>query len=56
MSKKIRREISDFIISPDGRVLGKMGHSERISDNCCTNVDGIKDQPLFKAGVDYFRL
>ena len=42
------------IISPDGRVLGKMGHSERISADCCTNVDGIKEQPLFKSGVDYF--
>ena len=42
------------IISPDGRVLGKMGHSERITDYCCTNVDGIKDQPLFKSGIQYF--
>ena len=42
------------IISPDGRVLGKMGHSERITDNCCTNVDGIKDQPLFRSGIQYF--
>ncbi len=42
------------IISPDGRVLGKMGHSERISADCCINVDGIKDQPLFKSGVQYF--
>ena len=43
------------IISPDGRVLGKMGHSERISADCCTNVDGIKDQPLFKSGIRYFK-
>ena len=42
------------IISPDGRVLGKMGHSERISANCCTNVDGLKEQPLFKSGIRYF--
>ena len=42
------------IISPDGRVLGKMGHSERITDDCCTNVDGIKDQPLFRSGIQYF--
>jgi len=42
------------IISPDGRVFGKMGHSERISDNCCVNVDGKKEQPMFKGGVDYF--
>ncbi len=43
------------IISPDGRVLGKMGHSERISDHTCINVDGKKDQLLFKGGVDYFK-
>ena len=42
------------IISPDGRVFGKMGHSERISDNTCTNVDGNKLQLMFKGGVDYF--
>ncbi len=43
------------IISPDGRVFGKMGHSERISDNTCTNVDGNKVQLMFKGGVDYFK-
>ena len=44
------------IISPDGRILGKMGHSERISDaRCAVNVDGNKLQPLFKGGVDYFK-
>lgn len=42
------------IISPDGRIFGKMGHSERISDNCCTNVDGNKIQLMFKGGIDYF--
>ena len=44
------------IISPDGRVLGKMGHTERISTDTCVNVDGNKEQLLFKGGVDYFRL
>ena len=43
------------IISPDGRVFGKMGHSERISNNCCVNVDGNKFQPMFQGGVDYFK-
>lgn len=44
------------IISPDGRVFGKMGHSERISDeNCALNVDGNKLMPMFKAGIDYFK-
>ena len=43
------------ITSPDGRVLGKMGHSERVGLNVCRNVPGEKDQKLFKAGIDYFR-
>ena len=43
------------ITSPDGRVLGKMGHSERIGDRVCVNVPGDKDQKLFEAGVNYFR-
>ncbi len=42
------------IISPDGRVLGKMGHTERLTDGVAKNVDGNKDQPLFKSGVEYF--
>ena len=43
------------ITSADGRVLGKMGHSERIGDNLYKNVDGNYDMRLFAAGVDYFR-
>jgi phosphoribosylformylglycinamidine synthase len=43
------------ITSPDGRVLGKMGHSERIGANVSVNVPGEKDQKLFEAGVGYFR-
>jgi phosphoribosylformylglycinamidine synthase len=43
------------ITSPDGRVLGKMGHSERIGTNVARNVPGEKDQKLFEAGVGYFR-
>jgi phosphoribosylformylglycinamidine synthase len=43
------------ITSPDGRVLGKMGHSERIGANVVKNVPGEKDQKLFEAGVDYFK-
>jgi len=42
------------ITSPDGRVLGKMGHSERIGTNVAKNIVGAKDQQLFKAGVEYF--
>lgn len=42
------------ITSPDGRVLGKMGHSERKGTNIAVNVPGNKDQLLFEAGVAYF--
>ena len=42
------------ITSPDGRVFGKMGHSERIGQNVAKNVPGNKDQKLFQAGVNYF--
>ena len=43
------------ITSPDGRVLGKMGHSERIGTRVAINVPGVKDQRIFQAGVNYFR-
>jgi len=43
------------ITSPDGRVLGKMGHSERIGSNVAKNVPGEKDQKIFAAGVSYFK-
>ncbi len=43
------------ITSPDGRVLGKMGHSERIGSGVYKNVPGIKDQKIFESGVAYFR-
>ncbi len=42
------------ITSPCGRVLGKMGHTERCGENIAKNVPGNKYQPLFKAGVEYF--
>jgi len=43
------------ITSPDGRVLGKMGHSERIGSHVAVNVPGEKDQKIFEAGVRYFK-
>ncbi len=43
------------ITSPDGRILGKMGHSERIGSNVCRNVPGAKDQRLFESGIRYFK-
>jgi phosphoribosylformylglycinamidine synthase len=44
------------ITSPDGRVLGKMGHSERSGNELYKNVTGDRYQPLFEGGVNYFRL
>lgn len=43
------------ITSPDGRVFGKMGHSERIGKNLYRNVVGEKDQKIFESGVKYFK-
>ena len=42
------------ITSADGRVFGKMGHSERCGSNIAKNVPGNKFQTIFKAGVSYF--
>ena len=42
------------ITSPDGRVFGKMGHSERRGDGLYKNVPGDRFQPIFEAGVGYF--
>jgi len=46
----------ESICSPDGRVLGKMGHSERTGERLYINVAGNKHQPLFEGGVNYFAL
>ncbi len=43
------------ITSPDGRILGKMGHSERIGENLYKNILGNKDQRIFEAGVEYYK-
>lgn len=43
------------ITSPDGRVLGKMGHAERIGQFVYKNVPGRYDMEIFKAGVSYFK-
>jgi len=42
------------IVSPDGLILGKMGHSERKGENLFKNVDGNKDQDIFRNAVEYF--
>ena len=43
------------IISPDGRVLGKMGHSERIGNGLYKNVPGQFDMKMFESAVKYFK-
>jgi len=42
------------ITSPDGRVFGKMAHSERVGKDICKNIPGNKEQDIFKSGVSYF--
>ncbi len=43
------------IISPDGRILGKMAHSERRGEGVAMNICGEQDLRLFESGVEYFR-
>ncbi len=43
------------ITSPDGRVLGKMGHAERIGRNLYRNVDGVYNMHLFESAAEFFR-
>ncbi len=43
------------IFSPDGRVFGKMGHSERRGEFVAKNIPGDKLQPIFESGALYFR-
>ncbi len=45
----------EAVSSPDGRILGKMGHSERFGRDLYKNVPGEKDQKLFEGGMDYFK-
>lgn len=45
----------ESVTSPDGRVLGKMGHSERYTDGLMKNIPGNKFQPIFLSGVQYFK-
>ncbi|WP_313530061.1 phosphoribosylformylglycinamidine synthase [Anaerotignum sp.] len=43
------------LISPDGRIIGKMGHSERIGNNLYQNVQGNYDMKLFTSAVEYYK-
>ncbi len=47
-------EAIEGITSPDGRVLGKMAHSERTGTGVAVNVPGNKYQPIFEGGIRYF--
>ncbi|MGB4440498.1 MAG: phosphoribosylformylglycinamidine synthase subunit PurQ, partial [Sedimentibacter sp.] len=48
-------EAIEGITSPDGRVFGKMGHSERLDKNLYINIPGNKDQLIFESGVKYYK-
>lgn len=43
------------IVSPDGRIFGKMGHNERLGSGIAKNIPDINEMDIFQAGVDYFR-
>ena len=43
------------LISPNGRILGKMGHTERVLNGLYKNIPGMQDLPIFQNGVDYFK-
>ena len=42
------------LFSPDGRVFGKMGHTERFGKLTGINIYGVKHQPVFESGIGYF--
>jgi phosphoribosylformylglycinamidine synthase len=48
-------EAIEGITSPDGRVFGKMAHSERLDGNLYKNIPGNKNQLIFESGVKYFK-
>ncbi|NLY20966.1 MAG: phosphoribosylformylglycinamidine synthase [Tissierellia bacterium] len=43
------------LISPDGKILGKMGHSERVDEGIYKNIPSVEIQPIIQSGVDYFK-
>ena len=45
----------ESILSPDGKILGKMAHSERVETDTFKNISGIEIQNIFKAGVEFFK-
>ena len=55
MLKQLIDNLIEGITSPDGRVFGKMGHSERIGDGLYKNVPGEYDIRMFEAAVRYYK-
>lgn len=43
------------LLSPDGKILGKMAHSERVDSRTHKNVPNVNIQPIIKSGVEYFK-
>ena len=48
-------KLLSVLLSPDGHILGKMGHSERYEDSLFRNISGNCRQPLFENAVNYFK-
>jgi phosphoribosylformylglycinamidine synthase len=48
-------EAVEGIVSPDGRIIGKMGHAERIGEGLYKNVPGNYDMQLFRSATEYFK-
>ena len=48
-------EAIEGIISPDGKILGKMAHSERFDDGLMKNISGNKNQNIFANAINYFK-
>ena len=55
MTELTIQEALEGLTSPDGRVFGKMAHSERFEENLYINIPGNKDQFIFESGVKYFK-
>ena len=45
----------EALMSKDGKILGKMGHSERVTEDTFKNIDGIELEDIFTAGVEFFK-
>jgi phosphoribosylformylglycinamidine synthase len=46
----------EAVLSPDGRIFGKMGHSERVFDGCAKNINNVTVSPIFRSGVEYWTM